>query len=122
MVQEAGGPGEKHIFPAVGREYEVEAGDRGTQKAAKEAMKCEYCSGYDHLISSCPTKKSDGRTEKGMSWFFVVVLVIFWIVGSIVGGIWSAIKAGFQFGDGAWPQAWASLRGKEKDDAESNSV
>lgn len=122
MVQETGGPGEKHIFPAVGREYEVEAGDRGAQEAAKETVKCEYCNGYDHLVTSCPTLKGDRRTEKGMSWFFVVFLVLFWLIGSIGGCIWSALKAGFQFGDGAWPQAWTSLRGKEKDDVESNSV
>jgi hypothetical protein len=123
MVQKAGGPGEKHIFPAIGREYEAEAGDRSAQEASKEAdMKCDYCSQYDHLESSCPVRKTDRRTELIMGWFFLVFLGTFHFIGMIAGAVWSAMKAGFDFGDGAWPQAWASMRGKKKDDVESNSV
>lgn len=85
-------------------------------------MKCDYCSGYDHLESSCPTKKGDRRTEIAMGWFFVALLAVFHIIGTGAGFIWSAVKAGFEFGNGAWPQAWASVRGKKKDDVESNSV
>lgn len=84
-------------------------------------MKCGYCDKYDHLESSCPTKKGDRRTEVGMGCFFLLVLSPFWVIGMIAGFAWSAIKDAFNFGDGAWPQAWASVRGKKKDDGEQIS-
>ncbi len=78
-------------------------------------MKCEYCAGTDHLESSCPTKKSDRRTELGMGWFFLLLLAPFWFFGMLYGFIRSAFKAGFEFGDGAWPQALNGVRGKKTD-------
>lgn len=81
-------------------------------------MKCEYCEQFDHLQSSCPTKRTDRRNELGMGYFFIAMLGIFWIFGMISGFIWSALKAGFEFGDGMWPQTWKAIRGNRKDDGE----
>lgn len=121
MVQKDGGPGEKHIFPSVKGEYPPEAGDRGSQEATKETMKCQYCEKFDHLESSCPTKRGDRRTELGMGCFFVGLLAPFWFIGMLGGFVWSAVKSGFQFGDGMWPQTWTAIRGKKKDDGEQVS-
>lgn len=117
MVQESGGPGEKQFFPAIEREHQAEAGDRGPREGSSETMKCEYCDKLDHLESSCPTRKTDRRTEVGMGCFFTVLLAPFYLVGMVGGFVWSAAKAGFEFGDGMWPQTWNAIRGK-KDDAE----
>jgi len=78
-------------------------------------MKCEYCGGFDHLESSCPTKKGDRRTELGMAWLFLLALAPFWLIGMLFGFIRSAWKAGREFGDGAWPQALDGIRGKKPD-------
>ena len=81
-------------------------------------MKCGYCDKYDHLESSCPTKRGDRQKEVGIGCFFIVALGIFWVVGMLGGFVWSAIKSGFQFGDGMWPQMWNAMRSKRKDDGE----
>lgn len=81
-------------------------------------MKCEYCDKLDHLESSCPSKKADKRKEIGLGLFFISILGPLWIIGAILGGVWSALKEGFQFSDGMWPQTWTAIRGKKKDDEE----
>ena len=37
------------------------------------------------------------------------------------GFIWSALKTGFEFGDGMWPETWKAVRGKKNDDGEQIS-
>lgn len=81
-------------------------------------MKCGYCEKFDHLESSCPTKKGDRRTEVGMGCFFMVFMIPFYILGLFAGVAWSALSTGFKFSDGMWPQTWNAIRGKRKDDAE----
>jgi len=121
MVQESGGPGEKQFFPAVKGESETAGRDRGFEKAPEEMMKCGYCEQFDHLDTSCPTKLTDRRKELGLGYFFLFLLGIFWIIGIIGGFIWSALKTGFEFGDGMWPETWKAVRGKKNDDGEQIS-
>lgn len=85
-------------------------------------MKCTYCDALDHLETRCPTRAGDRRKELILGMTFFILMLPCYIIGFIGGMCWSALKAGFEFTDGFWPQTWNAIRGKKKEDGESGSV
>ncbi len=79
-------------------------------------MKCDYCEKADHLESVCPTKAGDRRLELLLGIAFFVPMLPFYAIGWLSGMAWSALKAGFYFTEGFWPQTWSAIRGKRGDD------
>lgn len=77
-------------------------------------LKCDYCDSLTHAEVDCQKRKIDKRLAASIAWITVGLLFFFSLLGGIAGAIWGALRAGFSFTEDFWPEAWNSVRGKEK--------
>ena len=76
-------------------------------------FKCPYCDSETHAEVDCNKKKTDRAVEVGLGWFFRIILGPFWLLGSLAGAAWGAMKAGFRTFEGMWSEARTALSGEE---------
>lgn len=79
-------------------------------------MKCDYCSGEDHLVSLCPSKSRERRMELILGILFIIPVVPFYIVGWVSGMAWSALRSGFQSMKDFWKDTATIIKGREGDE------
>lgn len=77
-------------------------------------MPCSYCGGYEHALGDCPKAIKDRKADIVFSRIFIISSFPLWCLGSIVGMIYSAIKAGFVATHNLWESAISILRDKSE--------
>lgn len=79
-----------------------------------EYFKCGYCSKGGHSEEYCPTRKSDRRFEILIGFIPFVVSGFLFVVGGVVGFLFSSFWRGFLYFKDSWPWAKTLVFGKKE--------